>query len=105
MFIVVVLDIKSCPTLWTSWTVACQVPLSMGFHRQEYWSGFLFPSPGDLPDPRIQLASPALAGRFFTVEPPEKPLCSLLECNFITYDENIHIYSIMLKQYQCQEQK
>ena len=37
------------------------------------WSGLPFPSPGDLPDPGIQLASPALAGRFFTAEPPRKP--------------------------------
>ena len=40
---------KSCPTLATPWTVACQAPLSMGFSRQEYWSGLPFPSPGDLP--------------------------------------------------------
>ena len=46
------------------WTVACQSPLSMGFPRQEYWSGLPSPSPGDLPDPRIQPASPALAGGF-----------------------------------------
>ena len=55
--------------LATLWTVACQAPLSMGFSRQEYWSGLPFPSPGDLPDPGIEptsLASPALAGRFFT---------------------------------------
>ena len=51
------------------WTVAHQAPLSMGFSRQEYWSGLPFPPPGDLPDPGIELASllsPALAGRFFT---------------------------------------
>ena len=41
---------KSCPTLSTPWTVAFQVPLSMGFSRQEYWSGLPFPSPGDLLD-------------------------------------------------------
>ena len=41
---------KSYLTLATPWTVACQVPLSMGFFRQEYWSGLPFPSPGDLPD-------------------------------------------------------
>ena len=60
----------------TPWTVACEAPLSMGFSRQEYWSGLLFPTPGDLPDPRIEsasLASPALAGRFFTVVPCGKP--------------------------------
>ena len=43
----------------------------MGFSRQE-WSGLSFPSPGDLPDPGIESASPALAGRFFTAEPPGK---------------------------------
>ena len=47
----------------TPWTTACQAPLSMGFPRQDYWSGLPFPSPGDLPDPGIE---PALAGGFFT---------------------------------------
>ena len=41
----------------TLWTVACQAPLSMGFHRQEYWSGLPFPSPGDLPNPGIKPTS------------------------------------------------
>ena len=52
----------------TPWTIACQAPLSMGFSRQGYWSGLLFPPPGDLPDPGIKptsLMSPALPGRFF----------------------------------------
>ena len=53
------------PLFATPWTVAHQVPLSMGFSRQEYWSGLPFPSPGDLPDPGIQLAPPSLLG-FFT---------------------------------------
>ena len=43
----------------TPWTVACQAPLSMRFPRQEYWSGLPFPSPGDLPNPGIELRSPA----------------------------------------------
>ena len=51
---------KLCPTLVTPWTVACQAPLSMGFSRQEYWSGLPFPSPGDLPDPGIEPGSPTL---------------------------------------------
>ena len=51
---------KSCLTLVTPWTIACQAPLSMGFSRQEYWSGLPLPSPGDLPDPGIELRSPAL---------------------------------------------
>ena len=57
----------------TPWTVAHQAPLSMGFPRQEYWSALLFPSPGDLPDPGMEPVSPALAGRFFTTEPPGTP--------------------------------
>ena len=44
----------------TPWTIAHQAPLSMGFSRQEYWSGLLFPSPGDLPNPGIEPRSPAL---------------------------------------------
>ena len=46
--------------LVTSWTIACQVPPSLGFSRQEYWSGLLFPSPGDLLDPRVEPGSPEL---------------------------------------------
>ena len=49
------------------WTVARQAPLSMGFSRQEHWSGLPFPSPGDPPDPEMEPVSPALAGRFFTI--------------------------------------
>ena len=56
----------------TPWDVACQAPLSMGFPRQEYWSGLPFPPPGDLLDPGIQPASPSLAGRFFTTKPSGK---------------------------------
>ena len=64
---------KLCLTLATSWTVDCQVPLSMEFPRQEYWSGLPFPSPGDLPDAGNKLMPPASAGGFFTTEPPGKP--------------------------------
>ena len=60
----------SCVRLFvTPWTVAHQSPLFMGFPREEYWSGLPFPSLGDLPDPEVEpmsLASPALAGGFFT---------------------------------------
>ena len=63
----------SCRCLVTTpWTVAHQAPLSMGFSRQEYWSGSPCPSPGDLPDPGIEPMSPELASRFFTNEPPGK---------------------------------
>ena len=51
---------KWCLTLCDPWTVACQVPLSMEFPRQEYWSGLPFPSPGDLPNPGIEPMFPAL---------------------------------------------
>ena len=51
---------KLCPTLATPWTVACQAPLSMGFSRQEYWSGLPFPSPENLPDLGIEPVFPAL---------------------------------------------
>ena len=68
----------------TPWTAARQTPLSMGFSRQEYWSGLPCPDPGDLPDPGIKPASPTsptLAGGFFTSratwEAPLKPICSL----------------------------
>ena len=56
----------------TLWIVTWQTPLSMGFSRQEYWGGLPFPSPGDLPNPEIKPTSPALAGGFFTTEPPGK---------------------------------
>ena len=71
----------------TLWTVAHQAPLSLGFSRQEYWSGFLGPPPGDLPDLGIEptsLMSPALAAEFLTTSPTWEPhgLC--------------HSYSILL---------
>ena len=56
----------------TPWTVAHYALPSTGFSRQEYWSGLPVLSPGDLSDPGIEPASPALAGRFFTPEPPGK---------------------------------
>ena len=60
----------------TPWTVAHQAPLSMGFPRQEHWSGLSFRPPGDRPDPGTEPNSPELAGGFFTTEPPGKPLTS-----------------------------
>ena len=58
----------------TLWTVAHQAPPSMGFSRQEYWSGLPFPSPGDLPDPGIKPRSPALQADASTSELPGKPI-------------------------------
>ena len=58
--LLLVVQLLSCVQLFvTPWTVACLAPLSMGFPRQEYWNGLPFPSPGDLPDPEIEPASPA----------------------------------------------
>ena len=65
----------------TLWTVALQAPLSMGFSRQEYWSGLPFPPPGDLPNLGTEPASPVsptLARGFFTTEPLAKPGVALL---------------------------
>ena len=62
-------SLQSYLTLATLWAVACQTPLSMGFSRQEHWRGLHCPSPGALPDARVEpksLSSPALEGRFFT---------------------------------------
>ena len=58
-----------------------QAPLSMGFPRREYRIGLPFPSPGDFPGPGIEPLSPALAGGFFTAEPPEKPCCAYVFTN------------------------
>jgi len=70
----------------TPWTVACQAPLSVGFSRQEYWSGLPFPPPGDLPNPGIEPispVSPALAGGFFTTSATwEAHVCVLTSCTF-----------------------
>ena len=62
------------------WTVAHQAPLSMGFSRQEYCSGLPCPPPGNLPNPGMEpmsRMSPALAGRFFTIVSPKKPIITL----------------------------
>ena len=63
----------SCSVVSDSLQTHGPAPLSMGFPRQEYWTGLPFPSLGNLPDPRIRPTSPALTGPFFTTEPPGKP--------------------------------
>ena len=65
---------KSCLPLVNPWIVPCQAPLSMGFPKQEYWSGLPFPSPGDLPNPGMEPRSPALQADSLSSEPPGKPL-------------------------------
>ena len=75
--LVVVVVVYSLSYVWffvTLWSVARQAPLSVRFSRQEHWSGLPLPSSGDLPDPGIKPMFPALAGTFFTTEPPSKPL-------------------------------
>ena len=85
---------SSVQLFMTLWTAAHQTPLSMGFSRQEYWTGLPRPPPGDLPDPGTKpasLKSPALAGRFFTTSATWKvPLVireiqirNTLSCHFI----------------------
>ena len=70
MYVCVCVYAQSSPTLCD--LMDCQAPLSLKFSRQEYWSRFPFPTPGDLPEPGIEPASPALAVRFFATEPPGK---------------------------------
>ena len=64
--------VKSLSPVRLPWTVAYQAPPSMGFSRQEYWSGLPFPSPGDLSDPGIESRSPAFQADALTSEPPGK---------------------------------
>ena len=85
-------QLHSCVCLFaTPWTVAHQVPLFMEFSRQEYWSGLPFPTPGDLPDLGIEPMSPALAGGFFTAEPPGKPQPSVTQRE----DLQLHLETVM----------
>ena len=72
----------------TSWTVALQAPLSVGFSRQEHWSGLPCPPPGDLPDPGAEamyLMSLALAGGFFTTSGTWEALNACLLCLFLWF--------------------
>ena len=79
-FMKVKVNVKSfsCVRLFaTPWTVAYQAPPSMGFSRQEYWSGLPFPSPVDLPDPGIEPGSPTFQADALTSEPPKLALNSI----------------------------
>ena len=67
----------------TPWTVACQAPLSRGFSRQQYRSGLLCTPPGDLPDPGIEPASPALASGFFTTSATWEALTKMLPLRYV----------------------
>ena len=72
----------------TPWTRAGQAPHSMGFSRQEHWSGLPFSPPGDRPHPEMESTSPALAGRFFNTEPPGKPLYNKEHSNCAVKDQD-----------------
>ena len=90
------------PTLSDPMDCTCQAPLSMGFSRQEYWSGLPFPSPGDLPDPGIKpasLKSPTLAGGFFTTTHLGSTFRILFHTSFIVLFFSfrfLHFYSLYL---------
>ena len=75
-------SLQSCPTLCDLWTVAHQAPLSMGFSRQEYWNGSLFPTPGESSQPRNRTHILLQAGSLPT-EPPGKPISTLRPLNLI----------------------
>ena len=77
--------------------VACQAPLSMGFSKQEDWSGLPFPFPGNLLDPGIELVSPALAGRFFTTAPPEKPRESHINNSLKEHSRDLEWFMFVLE--------
>ena len=78
----------------TLWTVAYQAPLSMGFSRQEYWSGLPFPSPGDLPDAGIEPGSPAFQADALASEPPIYNVVLLSSDSVISTYTHTHIYYI-----------
>ena len=81
----------------TPWTVAYQAPLSMGFSRQECWSGLPFPSPGDLPDPGIEPGSPTLQADALLSEPPGKPRSIILQLKKRIFELGYWIVIIKLK--------
>ena len=86
----------SCVRLFvTLWTIVYQPPPSMGFSRQEYWSGLPFPSPGDLSDQRIEPWSPALQEDTLPSEPPGKPL-SYSQLGMIYFAEDIFKYLLKI---------
>ena len=94
----------------TPWTVAHQAPLSMGFSRQEYWSGLLCLPPGDLPNPGIEPRSPALQADSLPSEPPGKPKntrvgsLSLLQGIFLAQELNLGLLHCRQILYQLSHQ-
>ena len=87
---------KSCPTLVIPWTVACQTPLSIGFSRQEYWTGLPFPSPRGLPDPGIETWSSALQAVSSLTELPWKPVLTIKKDEIMPFAETWMKMEIMI---------
>ena len=103
MMIVIVVSLLSHVQLFaTPWSTACQGPLSMGFPRQEYQSGLPFPSQGNLPDPGTEPMFPALAGGFFTPEPPELPRVIIFDINIKGW-ERVHQEKRKSREFQMYE--
>ena len=82
----------------TPWTVAHQAPLLLRFPRQEYWNKLLFPSLRDLLSPGTEPTSPALAGGFFTTDPPGSPNC---HSSYFTYMRRVHMQNARLDKSQA----
>ena len=80
----------------TTWTITCQALLSIGFPRQEYWSGLSFPPPGNHPDPDVEPVSPVLAGGFFTTESPGK-----LQSQGWNYYLGASLIAQLVKEFSC----
>ena len=79
-----------CDCFATLWTIACRASLTMGLSRQEDWSGLPFPSPGHLPDRKVEPTAPALAGGLFITESPGKP--RLYNCELFIEIDHILIH-------------
>ena len=95
MYVKVKVKSLSCVRLFvTPPAVAHQAPPSMGFSRQEYWSGLPFPSPGDLPDPGIEPRSSALHADALISEPPGKPQICICMCIYVCVYTCIYIFSV-----------
>ena len=92
------MSLSSFLTHQTPWTTAHQAPLSTGFSRQEYWSGLPFPSPGDLPDPRIEPESPALQADALLSAPQGSPIPYAYTSQFICllFSSNVYLIQELL---------
>ena len=80
---------QTCPTFCDPMDCVRQAPLSLGFSRPEYWSGLPFPSPGDLPNPGIELESPALQADSLPSEPPGNLCNNVLPKNIVLIFETL----------------